>query len=246
MEENKHKVIKDFIACTQSFPIHPQWLILKQHKSLLRDLTKFVKDNFVVLDIGCSDKAIGDLIETKAYYIGLDYYDTATNWYQTRPNVYGDAQMLGIASESIDVVYLMDVAEHLTCPEQALKEIARVLKPSGTLILTMPFVYPIHDAPMDFQRWTEYGLKQRITSCGLCCVDIEGHGNLVSSGCLLINLGIARTFANMIAKKHLGLLLMPLAVVAVIAINILGYIAELIFKDDDVAPYGYRVVANKT
>lgn len=42
------------------------------------------------------------------------------------------------ANDSFDVVFLLEVLEHLDYPDQALKEIARVLKPDGYLILGVP------------------------------------------------------------------------------------------------------------
>ena len=49
--------------------------------------------------------------------------------------------------------------EHLHTPEVAIKEIARVLAPGGRLILTTRFVYPLHDIPHDYFRYTKYGLR---------------------------------------------------------------------------------------
>ena len=49
-------------------------------------------------------------------YIGLDYYQTATQWYKTKPHVYADAQNLPFADNSIDTVLFLDVMEHLQLP----------------------------------------------------------------------------------------------------------------------------------
>ena len=40
----------------------------------------------------------------------------------------------------------------------ALDEMHRVLKPVGRLFLSTPFILPIHDAPYDFYRYTQFGL----------------------------------------------------------------------------------------
>lgn len=71
----------------------------------------------------------------------------------------GDAQALGIRSAAFDVVLCTEVLEHLPEPQKAIDEFERVLKPGGTLVLTTRFVFPIHDAPHDYFRYTKYGLQ---------------------------------------------------------------------------------------
>lgn len=70
-----------------------------------------------------------------------------------------DAQRLGLADESFDVVLCTEVLEHLPEPQAAIDEMFRVLKPGGTLILTTRFLFPIHDAPHDYFRFTKFGLR---------------------------------------------------------------------------------------
>jgi len=71
----------------------------------------------------------------------------------------GDAQLLGIADATFDVVLCTEVLEHLPEPQKAIDEFERVLKPGGTLLLTTRFIFPIHDAPHDYFRYTKYGLR---------------------------------------------------------------------------------------
>jgi SAM-dependent methyltransferase len=56
-------------------------------------------------------------------------------------------------------VLCTEVLEHLPEPQKAVDEIFRVLKPGGTLLLTTRFLFPIHDAPHDYFRFTKYGLR---------------------------------------------------------------------------------------
>jgi len=73
--------------------------------------------------------------------------------------VIGDAQALGILDETFDVVLCTEVLEHIPDPQRAIDEIYRVLAPGGQLLLTTRVLFPIHDAPHDYFRFTKYGLR---------------------------------------------------------------------------------------
>jgi SAM-dependent methyltransferase len=56
-------------------------------------------------------------------------------------------------------VLCMSVLEHLEDPARAIREMHRVLKPGGRIFVSVPFLFPIHDAPGDYWRFTKYGLQ---------------------------------------------------------------------------------------
>lgn len=66
---------------------------------------------------------------------------------------------LPFESESFDVVLCLSVLEHLETPQKAIEEMKRVLKPGGRIIVSVPFLFPIHDAPGDYWRFTKFGLR---------------------------------------------------------------------------------------
>lgn len=76
------------------------------------------------------------------------------------PAVLGDAHNLPFKDCAFDCVKCTELLEHVENPERVVEDITRVLKPSGTLILSMPFNFPIHADPYDFQRFTNYKLKK--------------------------------------------------------------------------------------
>ncbi|HEX9608932.1 MAG TPA: methyltransferase domain-containing protein [Candidatus Paceibacterota bacterium] len=77
-----------------------------------------------------------------------------------KPDVVADAHELPFEDNEFEIVLCTEVLEHLKEPRVAIGEMNRVLKRGGTLILTTRFVYPIHDAPNDFWRFTKYGLRE--------------------------------------------------------------------------------------
>ncbi len=60
---------------------------------------------------------------------------------------------------SVDGIVCEDVLEHVAQAPKLLKEMSRILKPGGMMIIKTPFVYPYHSSPNDFFRWTGDGLK---------------------------------------------------------------------------------------
>lgn len=66
------------------------------------------------------------------------------------------SEALPLEDESVDTVILSDVLEHIFKPEFLLREIHRVLSPGGALLLNVPFIYPEHEKPYDYFRYTEF------------------------------------------------------------------------------------------
>jgi len=59
-----------------------------------------------------------------------------------------------------DTIILSDVLEHMPQPEQVWQEMSRILKPSGKVIMNIPFYYWLHEAPHDYYRYTEFALRR--------------------------------------------------------------------------------------
>ena len=69
-----------------------------------------------------------------------------------------DVSAMGI-DEEFDVVLCASVLEHVPEAPAAAREIHRALRPGGVALVTVPLMYPLHDEPGDFWRFTEHGLR---------------------------------------------------------------------------------------
>jgi SAM-dependent methyltransferase len=77
---------------------------------------------------------------------------------RARIDVQGDLHALPFEGESIDVILMTEVLEHLEEPWVALRECHRVLRARGLLVITTRFMYPMHDVH-DYYRYTHEGLQ---------------------------------------------------------------------------------------
>jgi SAM-dependent methyltransferase len=72
--------------------------------------------------------------------------------------VLADITRLPFKSESLGGVIVGDVFEHLKEPALVAEEIARVLRKGGYAYVSVPFLYPFHASPHDYNRWTIPGM----------------------------------------------------------------------------------------
>jgi len=224
-------------------PLHPQWLVHRGRAERLARLCAGMSGR--VLDVGCAGQAPRALLSAGATYVGLDYYATASAWYGTRPQVYGDAAGLPFADASFDWVLFLDVLEHLPDPQRALREAARVLRAGGRVVAQVPFMYPLHDAPLDFQRWTLPGLREAASRSGFAVVAEEAIGGPFESAALLCNLAFARSVLHW-AQRRSPLAALGLALpFCVLAANLAGWLLSRAAPHDAFMPHALRIVAEK-
>ncbi len=217
-------------------PMHPQWLLER----------RWVPQNLggTVLDIGSADQWIRGHVPSDATYIALDYPPTGRGLYGSRPHVFGDAASLPIRDGVIDVVVCFEVLEHLRDHASALQEMTRVLKPGGKVLATIPFLYPVHDAPFDFQRLTEHGLVRDFKRAGLEVKRLSKTGHAIAASALLLSLAIAGGAYHLAGWRRAAI--MPFAVAGVLVVNVAGWLGSLLWPDWGAIGSGYVAELEKS
>lgn len=219
-------------------PCHPQWLL--QARGLRSDVASLAG---TVLDVGCADRWVESRCAAGAQYIGLDLPVTGKGLYAAVPDIFADAARLPLIDASVDAVVCLEVLEHVRLPAAALAEFARVLKPGGVMIFSMPFMYPIHDAPHDFQRLTEYGLRRDLDAAGFDIVRMEKLGHAVHAAALLLCLALVGGLYE--RRSWFDYLRMPLAAVAVLIVNLLASVVAWMTPDWSALGSGYEIQARR-
>jgi SAM-dependent methyltransferase len=120
----------------------------------------------VLLDVGCGSKPYRAMFDVRQY-IGVDVRSGGHPDDDKSCDVFFDGRTLPVADGSADVVLCTQVLEHAQDANALLAEIARVLKPDGRLLLTVPFVWEEHEKPFDFRRFTAEGITRDLRSVGL-------------------------------------------------------------------------------
>ncbi len=87
------------------------------------------------------------------------------SWDNTKLDIVSDITAIPVEDCSFDAVMCTEVLEHVPDPVAALKELNRILKPGGYLLITAPFASLTHFAPYHFASglsrfFYEHHLKQ--------------------------------------------------------------------------------------
>ena len=85
-----------------------------------------------------------------------------------------DVHCLKIKSNSIGTVLIFDTLEHVEDVHRAMKEVYRILKPGGMVIMSSVMKFPIHDYPSDFWRFTPKAFELLLKGFSIYEVEFDG------------------------------------------------------------------------
>lgn len=156
------------------------------------------------LDIGAGDQPY------KKYFSGTNEYLTTNtkrhysaddiNQLEKRTTYWiEDGKSLPLSDESLDGVACFQVLSVLERPDEFFKEINRVLKPGGKLLLTTDFLYPAWSRE-DRYRHTAFNLIQLSKQNGFDNINIESFGGFGSTVYALF-MRYIRSFADLWKRK---------------------------------------------
>lgn len=221
-----HKTIQKF-KNRLNFILNPSFI---EKKSILDSVEYIAKKynnilkNKKLLDIGCGSKPYQNLFQTMHItYEGIDFekYSTNLTYQLSKPDYYFNSNYMKsfrlrqFGKASYDIIVGFQILEHHAKPEVFFAEAARVLKKSGILIISFPFIWELHEEPYDYQRLTQYKIEQLCQENNLMIIEIIKRGNILSVTSQLINLSFLNTnLPKLLKKLILVILLIPFQCIA--------------------------------
>jgi SAM-dependent methyltransferase len=192
----------------------PTWLGLVANpfyfarRGLVRMLSEFFPSlTGEVLDVGCGSQPYRSRLPATRY-VGLDL-DTPEARARGVAELFYDGSAFPCAAASFDGVLCSQVLEHVFTPEAFLREIHRVLRPGGRLVLAVPFAWD--EQPRDFARYSSFGLQALLERAGF---EVVAQRKSVADLRALAQLGSGWVFKVTRSRHRAANLLVQLLLIA--------------------------------
>ena len=214
----------------------------KSNWKFLNGLVKMLPKEARILDVGAGHGDFADIFEGRNYF-SLDIVpyaevDLVADLGSDNP----------FKDETFNAVVLMNVLEHVYESRALLKSISRIVAKGGQVVITVPFLLKVHQAPFDFARYTPYFIEKMAADAGLQVESLQGYYDTQ----YLLNESLGNAWQYSIDSQPKGQQLMAKTLVAVIQrlVNQLGRVTRKGFIADynsqsNPAPVGYLVVLRK-
>ncbi len=107
-----------------------------------------------VLDAGAGSRPYESIFRRQQY----ESCDMPGGFYRQQHDVECFLHEIPRPNDTYDAIVLTQVLEHVPEPEAVLRELNRVLKPNGRLLVSVPLSSPLHGEPWHFFHFTHYAL----------------------------------------------------------------------------------------
>ncbi len=115
-----------------------------------------------VIDVGCGEQPLRRLVESEgATYVGFD----------VEQNAGASVAIIGFIDQALpapwpdahhvyDLVLCTEVLEHVADWDVAFMNLRSLVAPRGRVIMTVPFIFPLHMEPLDYFRATPHAIEK--------------------------------------------------------------------------------------
>lgn len=128
-----------------------------------------------VLDAGAGEGSYKDHF-AHCNYTGVDLGIGDTKWDYSSLDAIADLTAIPFRTGSFEAAINIVTLEHVREPACVLRELSRVLAPSGRLLLIVPHEWEEHQTPHDYFRYTRYGVRYLLEGAGFDDLKIQPVG----------------------------------------------------------------------
>jgi len=121
-----------------------------------------------ILDVGCG-RGDFSLLFSGHPFLELDIYP-----YPEVDVVCDLSSCVPFRENSFDAIALLNVIEHVPDSLSLLQVVYRLLAPGGCALISIPFMLKIHQAPVDYVRFTHFALEAMANKIGFQVEGVEG------------------------------------------------------------------------
>lgn len=211
------------------------YLMTKSYRLTMDRFRKLLSKQWkkpIILDLGCGYKPFRSLFPKKCRYIGVD---TDKNSFA---NVIADNHSLPFKDSTFNAVIASEVLEHSVNEYKFVSELRRVCKNQALVFISLPFIFPEHGQPEDYQRFTQYKLRELFKKDEI--VLLQPSNNITASVFIFINMFFRIMYGS---SKILAPIYMVNNFLAIMAENMgnffaRGYIASALKS----CPIGYSMI----
>ena len=132
------------------------------------------------MDFGSGSKPYRSLFKVEEY-VAVDFYNEGHPHDNEQIDIFYDGKQLPFSDSHFDSVLCSEVFEHIFNLEEILKEINRVMKPEGKILITCPFSWNEHEVPHDFARYTQFALHDILKRNGFQIINFQKTGNFITT-----------------------------------------------------------------
>jgi SAM-dependent methyltransferase len=151
----------------------PNWLVLRARRKIFEEWIALIPGKALrILDVGGRLQPYRPLFAER-----VERYYAADLAPGPLVNVVASAGQLPFASDSFDLVVCTQVLEYVARPQEAIDEIRRVLKAGGSLLLSVPSVFPRDSDP---EYWRFLPAAVRLMLGEFTQVEVEAEGSSVA------------------------------------------------------------------
>ncbi len=205
--------------------IHPpiwqhDYHVLTDLYRIIKKISEEIPKGKLLIDYGCGDLPYKQVFGQFQNYAAVDIGKNprASTWIE-------ENQKLPYKDNSADLLLSTQVLEHVRDTDFYMSECQRLVKTKGYLLVSTHGVWPYHEFPYDYHRWTRTGLENLLSNYGF---------KIISTTPILTGFALTLQFELLLFAKIFqkwGIWGKPFYFLISLTGNLLLYFLNLLFYD---------------